>query len=60
MVSNMKLEESYVSNDFFQKEKLKDANFKTDKIILGDDAFAICDLINSLINQFEKNRVRGK
>lgn len=48
--------ERYIARADFDKEIARDPEFKTEKIILDNEAYAICDLIATLISKIEHTR----
>ena len=52
----MKLQENYLSDRDFKAMSISDQGKET-RAILSDDAYAICDLIETLINKIEHARL---
>ena len=52
----MEVSDKYISNDEVNKETSKDPTFKTEKIILSNDAYAISEFLLAIINKIEHYR----
>ena len=46
--------DAYLSQKEYDAELLKDASFKTEKAILSNDAYAICEFIEQLKNELRR------